>query len=737
MYPFRPNPALQFSIGYPAGINPAQANRDMFNAIQYAHEDDFFRLLETALSQGASINALNHVQSDVLTVAVNANQPRKIQTLLAKGAQLPYVAIDGKDLLMIAAEKGNAEMVSVLLEVAGYYIDSVDSQGQTALHYAVKSGNKEAVDVLLKKNASINACSTSMDVTERDEYFDDHLGVQGNDITPLMIATAKSDNKIVELLLENDADPHVGACLPLTIAMSKDDHELIVLLLKQDADPFYTTDSNGKSLLKNAVTRNHSIECLRLIAAHIPDACTVGGRSSSLGIAIRIGNKHVVALLLASGYKPKDQSPDIETIWDLALNLENAQEILTILAASRSDEWEQVDLFLVKGLLSKLPSLSMSSADIASEGLFPEIFIPCLPQLNAAVTKQAGADIHTNAQLGLQTAHTLFHFGQLDTDSSDALMDTVKENDPPDIKWIAAIPGKKARQAKLLLRAAGELLGDMQEKLTQIVSLDFYIECIDTCPLHLNFSTFISNKLREETGIPDPIAKATGIAWYQSAAWSLEWDNNPMPLDKANRFVTHMAANMMEIKINEIDVNDDSLLAECQNYLLETLQEQARPLISFCTDPVQWLRNQEGRHNLKPVDVASLTSTMQIELGLPTALCSSIADGWSRAVRQGQQSNAWRTPGELQRLLVESFAQVLAGILQVGPGTRASADFPVPAMRRLQLLAWCEQAGVSIGLALTAPSNRPANNRSNNPNPLRRPAESEADGAPPQKKPRT
>ena len=108
MYPSNPHSALQFSINYPPLHNPAQANTDMFNAIQYARDEDFLKLLETALSHGASIDALNHTNFDVLTVAVNANQPNKIQSLFAKGAKLPVVSNDGKDLLMIAAEQGRA-----------------------------------------------------------------------------------------------------------------------------------------------------------------------------------------------------------------------------------------------------------------------------------------------------------------------------------------------------------------------------------------------------------------------------------------------------------------------------------------------------------------------------------------------------------------------------------------------------------------------------------------------------
>ena len=730
MYPFRPNPVVQVTFDYSLANIVAQANTDMFNAIQFARDEDFLNLLEKALSHGASINALNSVQSDVLTVAVNNNQPRKIQTLFAKGAKLPEVPNDEKDLLMIAAEKGNAELVAVLIDVAGFDINCVDSHGQTALHYAVKSGNKETVEVLLNKNANIDACSTSMESAERFEYFDDYLDIKGDDITPLMIAAAKSDFDVVELLLKNDADPHVGACLPLKIAMSKNDPEIMLLLLEHDTDPFYSNDYDDKIFLKNAVTHNHSIECLRLITAYLPLEGMHCGRNSALGIAVKNGNQQVVALLLASGYKPKDQDPEFETIWDIAQDLDNAKDILNLLAASRSDDWEHADITLIHGLLSKLPGLSKNPADLASEGLFPEIFIPCLPQLHATADSEFVTESPTSAQLCLQTAHALFHFGELDT-VIDAFTDTTNNHDSPDSKWIAAIAGKKTRQAQLLLSAAEQLLGDMQEKLTQIMSLEFFLDCVESCPEHVNFATFISSKLREEEGIPDPIAEATGIAWEKAGKKSIQWQIAPDSLSITNRFVAHMAASMLEIQLNETDVTDEPLLAECKSFMLGKLHEQARPLISFCTNPVTWLRHQENRNNLKPVNVYALASAMQIELGLPLGLCSGIAEGWSKTIRQAQQSNAWRSTGELQRLLTKNFAKVLAGLFQAGPSTLASADFPVPAMRHLQLLAWCDQADVPIGMA----ANSPADNHTSNSS-LRRPAEGEAPGAPPKKKPR-
>jgi len=730
MFPFRPITAPQFTVNYPVTDNPTQANRDMFNAIQYARDEDFLKLLETALSQGASINARNHMELDVLTVAVKANQPHKVQTLLAKGAELPYVLADGKDLLMIAAEKGGAELVSVLINIARLDITMCDCHGQTALHYAVSSGNKATAQVLLANNADVNACSTDPQVAGLHKYLPVNLEIDDVRITPLMIASFKGDSEMVELLFEYDPDPHIGIIFPLTIAMQNDDAETLFALIKNDADPFHARDANGNSLLKNALINKCSIECLRLIAQCMPIRFVNGDCNSSLGIAVLNGDERAVALLLSKGYSPQNQEHTNGTIWDIAFDLDNGPKILAILAASRRLNLEGADVMLMDQLLPKLPRLALCPADLASKGFFPEIFTKVLPQLSAPMRLQAGAEIPPDAQLALHAAHTLFHFAELEKISDKPAHPAIKDA-PPDVQWIAEIPAKKTRQARLILTAANKLVADLPGKLQKILSLDFFLQSTEACPEGTYLSTFITQKLRMEEGFPDALAKAIGSAWGKAGNKTVVWNVAPNSLLEANRFVAHIAASLLEIELNKIDANDIPLLDECKSYLQQKLHEQARPLASFCINPVAWLRNQENRTNLKPVNETALAKAMQIELGLSPALCEKIVEGWSRAIQHAQQSDTWRNSVELQRLLASSLAQVLSDILQAGADNQMRAELTIPASRRLQLLAWCEEAEVPVGIALpNATGNRPANNS------LRRPAEGEAPGAPAAKKPR-
>ncbi len=731
MFPFRPNTAPQFNVVYPATNNPAQANRDMFNAIEYARDEDFLKLLETVLSQGASINARNHMGLDVLTVAVNANQPHKVQTLLAKGADLPDVSADGKDLLMVAAENGSAELVSVLINIARLDINACDCHRQTALHYAVISGSKETAETLLENNADVNACSNDLQAAGMHRYLAANLEISDVRVTPLMIASFQGDSDMVELLFEYDPDPHIGICFPLTIAMHNDDAETMFALIKNDADPFHARDANGNSLLKNALIHKCSIECLRLIVQCMPTRLVIGDCNSSLGIAVQNGDEQAVALLLSKGYSPQNQEHTNGTIWDIAFDLGNGPKILAILAASRRVNLEGADVMLMEQLLPNIPQLALCSADLASEGFFPEIFTKVLPQLSAPMRIEAGAKIPPDAQLALHAAYILFHFSELEKVSDKPVHPAIKDV-PPDVHWIAEIPAKQARQARLMLTAASKLVADLPGKLQKVLSLDFFLQSKEACSEGTYLSTVITQKLREEEGFPDALAKAIGSAWGKAGNKTVLWGVAPNSLEEANRFVAHIAASLLEIELEKIDANGNPLLDECKSYLQQKLHEQARPLASFCSNPVAWLRNQENRHNLQAVNETAMTKTTQIELGLSPALCERIVEGWSQAIRHAQQSKTWRNSMELQRLLSSSLAHVLNDILQAGANNQFRAELTIPASRRLQLLAWCEEAEAPVEIAPTnARGNQPANNA------LRRPAEGEAPGAPPEKRQRT
>lgn len=96
-------------------------------------------------------------------------QPASFHNLKGMGAALedlsqsnhtpykkPASARGGWTPLHVAAERGNTEVVKLLLE-AKADIDPKDDDGKTPLHWAVHSGRSEAVKVLIEAGADINA----------------------------------------------------------------------------------------------------------------------------------------------------------------------------------------------------------------------------------------------------------------------------------------------------------------------------------------------------------------------------------------------------------------------------------------------------------------------------------------------------------------------------------------------------------------------------------------------------
>ena len=90
------------------------------------------------------------------------------------------------ELIMIAAKKGDYEIVKAYLK-DGIDINIKDPEnGYAALHWAAEKGQKEIVKLLIEKGANLNAKTK-------------------NNLTPLNLADNNFENEISELLIKNGA----------------------------------------------------------------------------------------------------------------------------------------------------------------------------------------------------------------------------------------------------------------------------------------------------------------------------------------------------------------------------------------------------------------------------------------------------------------------------------------------------------------------------------------------------
>jgi ankyrin repeat protein len=112
----------------------------------------------------------------------------KVMESLEAGAGVNSVDTEGRTALMFAAFNGHSRIVLELLN-RGAGVDRRDLQGRTALLYAATGPFPETVRILLDKGADPN-------IVDSGEHF-----------TPLMHAAAEGNMEVVVILLQAGADP--------------------------------------------------------------------------------------------------------------------------------------------------------------------------------------------------------------------------------------------------------------------------------------------------------------------------------------------------------------------------------------------------------------------------------------------------------------------------------------------------------------------------------------------------
>mmetsp|Transcript_5389 Transcript_5389/g.19188 ORF Transcript_5389/g.19188 Transcript_5389/m.19188 type:complete len:223 (+) Transcript_5389:1052-1720(+) len=113
-----------------------------------------------------------------------------MESLIAAGARDDTVTVDGRALVHVSAEGGNARAMAWLVDVRGHYVDmpTLSPKKLTPLHVAAVHGNRACVKALLRRGADIEAKAP-------------------DGATPLIKAAAGCHKGIAKLLLKRGADP--------------------------------------------------------------------------------------------------------------------------------------------------------------------------------------------------------------------------------------------------------------------------------------------------------------------------------------------------------------------------------------------------------------------------------------------------------------------------------------------------------------------------------------------------
>ena len=232
--------------------------------------------------------------------------------------------------LLKAAENGTNKAVQFLLEM-GVNIDSVDSNGRTALMLASKAGHEEIIETLLSAGANsscqdheqtavgtdtvslphtdIDQESTILMAAKKDQtavgnhYNANPNKEDSNGLTALCHASQGGHSKVVQILLKGGADPNTqkkNGSTALMYACRNDHSEVVQILLKGGADP-NIQKKDGWTALMSACKNGHSevVEIL-LKGGADPNIQEKDGWTALMS-ASQNGHSEVVQILLKGG----------------------------------------------------------------------------------------------------------------------------------------------------------------------------------------------------------------------------------------------------------------------------------------------------------------------------------------------------------------------------------------------------------------------------------------------------
>ncbi|MDE0200553.1 MAG: ankyrin repeat domain-containing protein [Caldilineaceae bacterium] len=285
-----------------ADVNAAEGfggNTPLHEAVEEGNAE----IVQILVDAGADIEAEGFMDQTPLSLAAEEGASEIMQILLGQGAdngtqegedkQAPAI---GSEALFTAIEKGDVEMVRILVE-AGADINAADGfGGNTPLHEAVEQGDAEIVRILVAAGADVHA----------EGYFDR---------TPLTLAAEEGATEILQILLGTgpDADTSVGGedkeavstpsvgSEALYTAIEKGDVEMVRLLVEAGADINAAEGFGGNTPLHEAVKKG-DLEIVKILVAAGADVEAKGYFDRTpLSLAAEEGATEIMRILLGLG----------------------------------------------------------------------------------------------------------------------------------------------------------------------------------------------------------------------------------------------------------------------------------------------------------------------------------------------------------------------------------------------------------------------------------------------------
>jgi ankyrin repeat protein len=714
-----PNPYLRQPVETDPSSLPlspqAFGNSLLYQAINHTNERDGTAMIDIALRLGAQLNSHSCYECNALVMAVRSNKPWSISILMMRGAELPQPCVDGVNLLMEVCRDGHIEMAMALIDYAKMNVNAVDYSGKTSLHYAAIGGHDKVATLLLEYGAAPDAPACALSETEIQSIFGHGITLYGKVVTPLMIAVSLGHELLASSLLAVGANPNAGAYSPLIIAALRHHESLFDNLLASGATLGNCKGPDDTAGLIACIASRIPINFLSKLITQHDFSVDDGTVESPLGYAISSNDTDTIALLLASGAPVENhlQSDEPLTIWDLALNSNKFSSVASdMLTARIPRNIDSGDLHQMTGLLQELVKYCNNPARLASTGVFTSPLIPAKEDL--MILNQVASQLKYS-QCALEAAQLLSKYFPISENNLATQVPNYEIGSfTPKKYWLQRTAGKILEQKIQIAKVCTTLIGHYMHELQEATSLPFFLKCAIECPDDQSMHGFVKHRIIDTSGAPDSVARLVRNPWIIAAQWTKDWQVAQQSDEEASRFLLALAQNLMRKAIDEFDGNHTELIDRCLSVLREALPLESHPLSEFCANPVNWIMNLEKRSSLAdPED--TLPHQIQIELGLPLASCTAIVLIWKRSLEKLRIAKS-QSPDTLQPSLSHQMALDISAALMSEGGEKI-----VPPTSLLILQNWRTKVL----------STRPASQAAR-----KRPADSEASGAPPRKEAR-
>lgn len=204
-------------------------------SLQKAAENGQTRRVEQIIARGADVNALDAEGRTALDRAAANDRVEIVQSLLNHGANPNQANRDGMTPLHLAAREGRSASASALL-ARGAEVNGLDSEGWTPLMYAAYNGFTGVARVLLSQGAGVNLKSK-------------------NGYSALSLAADKNQEAMVQLLIQSGADVNSADNKGKTAAFYTESDNVLIMLKNAGAKIQETAPS---SLVGKTITFDYS-----------------------------------------------------------------------------------------------------------------------------------------------------------------------------------------------------------------------------------------------------------------------------------------------------------------------------------------------------------------------------------------------------------------------------------------------------------------------------------------------